>query len=695
MTEKPTVAIFVPVYEHTHLLAECLRALLAQEGANLRVSCFVDPANTADRAVLDDFSNGSSPSCSVRICLAARSAYSAAANLALAQAEERYLMILDPADYLLPDFFSRALELAEKHDAELVLCESGKRYILSGELRDRELSDLSMLKASLPDRQVFSAEDVKGNLFRLVRLPSRLSLFRIRFLREKEIAFPALDYPDEYCMGRCALALARRICAQRELLAYLHRQDRCFRDVIADIDALKPVLVAKGLYAQFFSRYAQALVFTLYHALRDARLDTDRYEVLDYLDARQSEAEKYLCQDAQWFGSRDTAAQAAFLNAALRRYRACRAESVYPPMELVCGDAVGEAAVSVIVPVFNTEAYVEEALRSVLSQTLRDIEVICIDDGSTDNSLAILRRLAAEDPRIRVYHQENCGLSVSRNRGLALAVGSYLYFMDSDDVLKPDALQTALDAAEQEEAELVLFNAENIYDSDYPEDFPRFMPRVFQYSYADCRSGIEMFVRMIRNRDMRSMVWLQLIRRDFLLRSGIRFHAGTLYEDMAYTFAVLLHAGHIRFLDQVLYGRRLRRDSITTSEKRFDHALGIFRAYQDILEVYREFGPRLDAEQHGAVRRTLRIYIDDTRAMYTKMSESCRGEEYGLLDDYTLFRLLVVDWCEQAALGKSEQAELKKAHEELREARNALRKISAEANALADSLLKKRTNGAL
>ena len=91
--------------------------------------------------------------------------------------------------------------------------------------------------------------------------------------------------------------------------------------------------------------------------------------------------------------------------------------------------------VSVIIPVYNTEKYVRQAVESIRQQTLKDIEIIIVNDGSTDGSMTILEELAAQDERIKLFSQENQGLSVTRNVGLSHSTGEYVYFMDSDDLL--------------------------------------------------------------------------------------------------------------------------------------------------------------------------------------------------------------------------------------------------------------------
>lgn len=110
--------------------------------------------------------------------------------------------------------------------------------------------------------------------------------------------------------------------------------------------------------------------------------------------------------------------------------------------------------VSVIVPVFNVKPYLAECLDSIIHQTYTDLQIILIDDGSTDGSGAVCDAYAAKDARIRVVHQENRGLSAARNRGIELATGEYLNFVDSDDYLLPDCIETLLKLCIEHDADM-------------------------------------------------------------------------------------------------------------------------------------------------------------------------------------------------------------------------------------------------
>ena len=116
--------------------------------------------------------------------------------------------------------------------------------------------------------------------------------------------------------------------------------------------------------------------------------------------------------------------------------------------------------ISVIIPVYNAEKYLRECLDSVIGQALQDIEIICVDDGSTDSSLSVLQKYAAKDTRLKIVVQANQGAAAARNVGMAVAQGEYLAFLDADDLYCPEALQTAYACATKSNADMVVFEAD-------------------------------------------------------------------------------------------------------------------------------------------------------------------------------------------------------------------------------------------
>jgi len=178
--------------------------------------------------------------------------------------------------------------------------------------------------------------------------------------------------------------------------------------------------------------------------------------------------------------------------------------------------------ISIIIPIFNVEKYLRQCLDSVRNQTLKEIEILCIDDGSTDDSGKICDEYAAMDDRFVVIHQANAGPSAARNKGIELARGKYIAFLDSDDWLDLKMCEKVYRFAEQNTSEVVQF----FYHVDPPS--PIFIPR-FDKITKDHYS--ELFEKLQCIEDGFSIVWNRLYQTEFLHRNQIYFLEGHLFED--------------------------------------------------------------------------------------------------------------------------------------------------------------------
>ena len=221
-------------------------------------------------------------------------------------------------------------------------------------------------------------------------------------------------------------------------------------------------------------------------------------------------------------------------------------------------------AVSIIMPVYNTEKYLREALDSVLAQTMTDIEVLCVDDGSTDSSLEILREYAAKDPRIIIIESKiNNGLAYARNLGLPHAIGKYLLFLDSDDVFNPQMVEKSYARAEETNSDICIFSGELFFE-DTGERLPQpglcradlFPETVF--SAKDHPN--EIFLISAPN------VWNKLFRREFINAEGIAFPKSRTAEDIPFTFTALACAERITLLNEPLVLYRQRSDSLMRNQ---------------------------------------------------------------------------------------------------------------------------------
>jgi glycosyltransferase involved in cell wall biosynthesis len=217
---------------------------------------------------------------------------------------------------------------------------------------------------------------------------------------------------------------------------------------------------------------------------------------------------------------------------------------------------------SVIVPVYNCEAWLEALLRSVLDQEGVVLEVIAICDGATDGSLAVLESMAARDARIRVVAQSNRGVSATRNVGLALARGEWIVFADGDDWMKPGALRTWIAHGEQHELDVVIGNGFS-FDALPPPDEPQ--PMYQRQPWGEICDGTAWLTRTVPNDDWVVCVWLQCVRREFAQRHGLRFAEGVVHEDIIWTLQIGLRAQRVGFVREPFYGYRRNPASITNS----------------------------------------------------------------------------------------------------------------------------------
>ena len=221
----------------------------------------------------------------------------------------------------------------------------------------------------------------------------------------------------------------------------------------------------------------------------------------------------------------------------------------------------GTPLISVIISVYNTAPYLPQCLESIICQTYKNLEIIVIEDGSTDSSGKICEEYACRDRRISVKHRPHGGLSAGRNFGLKLARGEYVHFMDSDDYIDLDFYEAMLAAAASTGADMAVcgFESEK-WDAS------------IRYSRPQILVGAREKIEGIGGLCYRSMVWRYLFRREFFARTGLSFEEGRFYEDMIFTPQALFAANRVAVAPRVLYYYKSREGAITNRVSRHGRA---------------------------------------------------------------------------------------------------------------------------
>lgn len=274
--------------------------------------------------------------------------------------------------------------------------------------------------------------------------------------------------------------------------------------------------------------------------------------------------------------------------------------------------------VSIIIPVYNTEEYLKDCLESVINQTLDNIEIICVNDGSSDNSLRILEEYALKDKRIKLISQKNCGLSKSRNVGIELAQGEYIYYLDSDDYIKLDCMQKLYEIAHKDNLDVLLFEGEVLYNSIYEDNKMYKNQFNFNYNrknnYKGVFEGKELLIRLINNKDYFQPVWLQLAKREFIIENKLRFYEGILHEDVLYTLSVMMQARQAACIKYSAYVRRVRPFSImTNTHTTFLEFYSSFINYSNELKTLFNTD---DIELKGVIIRQLKQAYNHLKKIY-------------------------------------------------------------------------------
>ena len=229
--------------------------------------------------------------------------------------------------------------------------------------------------------------------------------------------------------------------------------------------------------------------------------------------------------------------------------------------------------VSVIVPVYNVEAYLGKCVESVLRQTYADYELILVDDGSTDGSGALCDLLAQRDARIRVLHQENQGLSGARNAGLSVAAGQWVIFLDSDDFWgSSDLLERLVSFAEENACEVVCFNYCRVWDDG--------KTGALEMPLSAPTTDVAL---LVRSNTYVSSACTKMVSRALLERADIRFVPRVYSEDVLWSLKLLWEARRIGYVPDVWYGYLVRTGSITQSRP-LKNVKDLFLAVQSCRE---------------------------------------------------------------------------------------------------------------
>ena len=235
---------------------------------------------------------------------------------------------------------------------------------------------------------------------------------------------------------------------------------------------------------------------------------------------------------------------------------------------------------SIIVPVYNVEMYLAKCLDSICSQLNEDIELICVNDSSTDDSIKILEEYQKKYNFMVINNEHNLGLAESRNVGFGYAGGKYIWFIDSDDFLEDNVINKCIETLEKNELDVLAFDAVQVLGNNNTE---KICTRRRKYKYTGVFDGKGMLLEQLGHGEYLATAWQAAYRREFLMENNIKFISGIFHEDEWFTFQVYMKARRAMTINDVMYVYRKREGSITAGgdiDKRFE---GLLITYSNII----------------------------------------------------------------------------------------------------------------
>ena len=299
------------------------------------------------------------------------------------------------------------------------------------------------------------------------------------------------------------------------------------------------------------------------------------------------------------------------------------------------GAAVDRELVSIVVPVFNTEKFLDQCLASIANQTYQNIEVICINDGSTDFSPEILRSFCENDGRFFLVETANKGLSQARNEGIKRCNGYWLLFVDSDDVLVNNAVERLVCHGKTDTFDIIFFRSHplnitgevSVKATQFSNN-PSALP-----AKEDFSSGLDLLASFVETNKWEPSACLQLLRLGFIRESGLGFAPGILHEDNLFTLQALMFAGRMSVVSETLYLTRPNPDSITRVAKTAHHVLGLLYSHSRGNEIFAGF-ETLSSRHRAGIENALEHIIHQARKTLRGIPRAHRREERRIIASF-------------------------------------------------------------
>ena len=532
------VSVIIPVYNTAAYLGECLDSVLMQSLTDVEIIC-VDDGSTDDSLSL--LKGYAALDKRIKILFQKHAGSAAARNKGLAEANGEFVCFVDSYDFIGTNMLSKMVQQAQTDQSDIVI----DGHLVLDQIF-KEITQVERLGAKILQNNPCQPEDLSDELFSAFPPQTWGKLIRRSLIHKYHLQFnESVHYMNDYAFIHMLLAVATKIswindcftCHRINIHPHQEKNElEEFEDGLKNFALLARQLRTFALdqkYDMPFSFYLKNFIET--------RLDTlpthQRGNAIRLMLSHLSEK-------------------------ALHR---------------LVGSSKNKIKISLIVPVYNASAFLSECLDSLVQQTLREIEIICVDDGSTDDSLAILNHYAVRDKRIKILTQQNSGPAIAREMAMQEASGNYVQFVDADDVLELDACEVLYTYVRLFSLDMVSFTANEFHHKtqekfETPYHSLSWLPERFPALFTWDMVGTSM-------PQLAVSACLTLYRRMFLLKNNIHWiNKKIFFEDTPFFIEAAFNYAQMGALKLPLYHRRIHAGATTQQ---------VATHFKDLLFIYK------------------------------------------------------------------------------------------------------------
>ena len=586
---NPKISVIIPVYNSENYLKECLDSLLKQTFKEIEIICVDDGSTDNSLSILEKYAKKDN-----RIIILKQKNQGAgvARNYGMKIAKGEYLLFLDSDDFFKKEMIQVLVNTATKINSDIIIFKFAQYNQITGKFIHQKISK----KRKWWPNGVFNYSLNPNKIFISFKVCAWNKLFRHSFIKENGLYFQDNKRTNDLYFTSTSLVVAKSIYfLDKELIYYRigltnnsqSTNDLYPLDFYKALLALKNFLEQKNIFSKLKDGYKDfAKIITIYNLNNNKKniylyeeLMKEKFKILgiepipSFLISKEFH-EKYL--DNLYF---------KHLNLIKEKNEITiisKSQFSFTPK------------VSVIIEVYNAENYIIECLDSILNQNLKEIEIICINDDSTDNSLSIIKEYAKNESRIQIINQNNRGLSVARNNGVKFSKGEFLYFINGNDYLDKNVLSNLYYKAVNYNLDIIYFDAEIFYTNNITknkrklEQLYKFYTKLYyrQNNYSEILTGKEMFYQMNKKNEFISSIYLQFIKKDFYIKSNLSFYPGIVDAENLFTFTSILLANRTFYIKKSYYKKRIFENSIVS--KNIQKLYAYFISYLEILKFLKK-----------------------------------------------------------------------------------------------------------